>query len=26
MVRVSQTGNRFIGCSNYPHCRYTESI
>ncbi|WP_436941678.1 restriction endonuclease [Staphylococcus succinus] len=25
-VRQSKTGNEFIGCSNYPNCKYTESI
>lgn len=25
-VRRSKTGNEFIGCSNYPNCKYTESI
>lgn len=25
-VRISKTGNKFIGCSNYPQCKYTESI
>lgn len=25
-VRTSKTGNQFIGCENYPTCRYTENI
>lgn len=25
-VRKSNTGSEFIGCSNYPNCKYTESI
>lgn len=25
-VRQSKNGNEFIGCTNYPHCRYTENI
>lgn len=25
-VRTSGNGNEFIGCSNYPNCKYTESI
>lgn len=25
-VRQSRTGNEFIGCSNYPICKYTESL
>lgn len=25
-VRQNKTGNEFIGCSNYPNCKYTESI
>lgn len=25
-IRNSKTGNEFIGCSNYPKCKYTESL
>lgn len=25
-LRTSKTGNKFIGCSNYPQCKYTENI
>ncbi len=25
-LRVSGTGNRFMGCSNFPNCRHTETI
>lgn len=25
-VRTSKTGNHFIGCENYPTCRYTENL
>ncbi|MCG2186658.1 restriction endonuclease [Staphylococcus epidermidis] len=25
-VRTSKTGNQFIGCENYPTCRYTENL
>ncbi|HGL6808032.1 restriction endonuclease [Staphylococcus aureus] len=25
-VRTSKTGNQFIGCANFPTCRYTESF
>lgn len=25
-IRHSKTGNEFVGCSNYPNCKYTESL
>ncbi|RIM90957.1 restriction endonuclease [Staphylococcus xylosus] len=25
-IRNSKTGNEFIGCSNYPKCKYTENL
>ena len=25
-IRNSNSGNQFVGCSNYPNCKYTESI
>lgn len=25
-IRQSKNGNEFVGCSNYPKCKYTESI
>ncbi|MBN2571922.1 MAG: topoisomerase DNA-binding C4 zinc finger domain-containing protein [Ignavibacteriales bacterium] len=26
VIRKSKEGNEFLGCINYPNCRYTKSI